>query len=147
MKYSEIHPTASSPRIAGVLRRAIGQLPPFHLVVTDNAMVFTMANTPHPERTTAFEKMIRTLGLRHWRITPRSPWQNGMIERSNRTDNEECFHRETFTCSEQRRYRHRLWEMYYNHHRPHQGVGGATPATIFRRDYFVHASIMGALML
>ena len=145
MKYSEIHTTASSKRIAEVLRRAVARLPPFHLVVTDNAMVFTMANTPHPERRTTFERTIDALGLRHWRIKPRSPWQNGIIERSNRTDNDECFHRQEFSCSEHRRYQHRLWEMYYNDHRPHQGLDGATPLAIFRRYYPIHAAAMGAL--
>ncbi|WP_041331086.1 hypothetical protein [Roseiflexus castenholzii] len=42
MKYAEIHPTATGRRIAGVLRRAIGRLLPFHLVVTDTALVCTM---------------------------------------------------------------------------------------------------------
>ncbi|GAB4187163.1 MAG: hypothetical protein Fur005_49090 [Roseiflexaceae bacterium] len=145
MKYSEIHPTASSKRIAEVLRRAIGRLPPFFLVVTDNAMVFTMANTPHPERRTAFERMIQALGLRHWRIKPRSPWQNGIIERSNRTDNDECFHRQTFSCSERRRYQHRLWEMFHNAERPHQSLQGVSPQTVFQHEYPLHAACMGAL--
>lgn len=147
MKYSEIHRTHSSKIVAAVLQRAIGRLPPFFLVVTDNAWVFTLARSAHPERRTAFERMIAKLGLRHMRIAPRSPWQNGFIERSNRTDNEECFHREEFTCSEHRRYRHRLWELFYNEQRPHQGIGGARPVDIFRRDYPVHAACMGALTL
>ena len=140
LKYSEIHSSASSKRVAEVLRRAVGRLPPFFLVVTDNAMVFTMAYTAHPERKTSFERTVAALGLRHWRIARHSPWQNGIIERSNRTDNDECFHREEFTCSEHRRYRHRLWEMHYNTERPHQGIDGATPLQIFERDYPLHAA-------
>jgi len=145
MKYSEIHPTATSRRIAGVLRRAIGRLPPFHLVGTDNAMVVTMANLPHPERRTAFERTVADLGVRHWRIKPRSPWQNGIIERSNRTESVEGFHQQEFSCSDHRRYGHGLWEMYYNDHRPHQGLDGAIPLAIFRRFYPIHAAAMGAL--
>lgn len=145
LKYSEIHSSASSKRVGEVLERAIERLPPFHLVVTDNAWVFTMAYTAHPHLQTSFEKKIAALGLRHWRIACRSPWQNAMIERSNRTDNDECFHREEFTCSEQRRYRHRLWEMYYNACRPHQGLDGASPLEVFRRDYPLIAAGMGAL--
>lgn len=135
MKYSEIHATASSRQVAAVLERAIGHLPPFYLVMTDNAWCFTMAYTAHPERQSAFERRVQHLGLRHGRIPPRSPWRNGFIERSHRTDNENCFHRERFTCSEQRRYRHRLWEMHYNTERPHQGVQGLTPQAVFQRDY------------
>ena len=140
IKYSEIHPRVTSKLIGAVLERSIGRLPPFHLVVTDNAMVFTMAYTAHPERTTTFERTIARLGLRHWRIQRRSPWQNGFIERSNRTDNDECFHRQHFTSSEERRYVHRLWEMYYNTQRPHQGLSGHTPLAVFQRDYPLHAS-------
>ena len=147
IKYSEILPRATSRQIANVVRRAIARLPPFHLIVTDNAMVFTMAYTAHPERKTSFERMVETLGLRHWRIARRSPWQNGIIERSNRTDNDECFSQEQFTCSEHRRYRHRLWEMFYNNHRPHQGLSGASPRQVFERDYPFHAATMAALTL
>ena len=144
VKYSEIHPQASSKCVAAVLERAVSHVPPFHLVVTDNAMVFTMAYTAHPERRTAFERAIARLGLRHWRIARRSPWQNGIIERSNRTDNEECFHQHTFTSSEERRYVHRLWEMHYNTHRPHQGLAGQTPVAVFQREYPLHAGWMCA---
>lgn len=139
IKYSEIVPRATSPVVAAFLRRAIRRLPPFYLVVTDNAMVFTMAYTAHPERQTAFEQTLKELGLTHMRIARRSPWQNGFIERSNRTDNDECFNRQTFGSSEERRYQHRLWEMHYNTERPHQGLHGATPWQVFQRDYPLHA--------
>ena len=145
LKYSEIHTTASSKRVAEVLQRAVKRLPPFFLVVSDNAMVFTMAYTAHPERKTTFERRVEALGLRHWRIKRASPWQNGIIERSNRTDNEECFHQEEFTCSEHRRYRHRLWEMYYNAERPHQSLDGACPLSVFCAEYPFHAVGMAVL--
>jgi transposase InsO family protein len=102
-------------------------------------MVFTMAYTAHPERKTTFERTIERLGLRHWRIARASPWQNGIIERSNRTDNDECFSRQLFTCSAERQYVHRLWEMHYNSHRPHQGLNGLTPLAVFQQDYPLHA--------
>ena len=144
MKYSEIHTSMSSKRIGAVLERSLGRLPPFHLVVTDKAMALTMAYTAHPERKTTFERTVERLGLRHWRIAKRAPWQNGFIERSNRTDNDECFHRHTFATSEERQYVHRLWEMHYNTLRPHQGVAGQSPITIFQRDYPLHAGWMCA---
>jgi transposase InsO family protein len=140
LKYSEIHPKATSPIIAQVLERARHRLAPFYLVVTDNAMVFTMAYSAPPERKTAFEQKVASLGLRHYRIARCSPWQNGFIERSNRTDNEECFCCQQFSSSEERRYVHRLFEMYYNTVRPHQGLGGESPQTVFARDYPLHAA-------
>ena len=118
LKYSEIYPNQRSGTIASVLERAVLRLPPFHLVVTTNAMMFTLAYTAHPERVTAFERMIVHLGLRYWRIPCGAPWRNGFIKRSNRTDNDECFHRQRFSSAEERRYVHRLWEMTYNTRRP-----------------------------
>ena len=47
LKYSEIHPSVSSKRVAEVLKRAVERLPPFFLVVTDNATLFTMAYTAY----------------------------------------------------------------------------------------------------
>lgn len=126
LKYSEIHAQATSRQVAAVLERSVSRLPPFHLVVTDNAMIFTMAYTAHPERQTTFERTIARLGLRHWRIGCRKPWQNGIIERSNRTDNDECFHQQIFTSSEERRYVHRLWEM---HARPHRAAASRLAGT------------------
>lgn len=144
IKYSEIHTTMSSKRVSAVLERAIERLPPFHLVVTDNAMSFTMAYTAHPERKTTFERTVERLGLRHWRIAKRSPWQNGFIERSNRTDNDECFSLQQFSSSEERCYIHRLWEMHYNAERPHQGLNGRTPWAVFVSDYPLHAGRLHA---
>jgi len=71
--------------------------------------------------------MTAALGLIHGRSAPHSPWQNGIIERSHRTDNEELFDRERFADAEERRYRLRLWEYEYNTRRPHQALGGRTP--------------------
>jgi len=106
-------------------------------------MIFTMERTAHPERRTAFETRVAELGRRHWRIRRGCPWQNGIIERSNRTDNEECFRTMRFTCSEHRRYQHRLWEMEYNTHRPHMGLGGQTPAAVFAAEYRWQACAYG----
>lgn len=107
--------------------------------MTDNARAFTMRYTAHPSYRTAFQKQAAALGVQHGTIQSRSPWQNGFIERSHRTDNEECFQQIRFASSEERRYYHRLWEMEYNTHRPHQGIGGHTPLQLFQRDYRLHA--------
>lgn len=97
-----------------------------------------MKRSAHPHRTCAFERTIFALDLLHGTIKPGCPWQNGMIERSNRTDNEELFDRMTFADSESRRYYLRLWEDYYNHQRPHQGLGLRTPMDVYRSDYVMH---------
>lgn len=102
-------------------------------------MIFTMRYTAHPERKTAFTKEVEAGGRIHALIKPSCPWRNGIIERSNRTDNDECFSLLQFTSSEDRRYQHRLWEMYYNCHRPHQGLQGKTPFETYKELYPLHA--------
>ncbi len=93
----------------------------------------------HRDRKSAFEKLVGDLHLLHGTIRPGCPWQNGIVERSNRTDNEELFDREQFVDSEQRRYRLKLWEFEYNTRRPHQGLGGRTPMDIYLSEYRTHA--------
>lgn len=98
-----------------------------------------MKFTIHPERRTTFERTVADLDLLHGRSQRGCPWQNGFIERSHRTDNEELFHCERFADPEERRYRLRLWEQEYNTRRPHQGLGGKTPLQVFVCDYRTHA--------
>lgn len=99
-----------------------------------------MRYTAHPERRTAFQKALQQLGFIHGLCKRHSPWQNGIVERSHRTDNEECLALIRFHDSEDRRYQHRLWEMHYNHNRRHQGLGGRTPLDVYRTDYQWHAT-------
>lgn len=103
-------------------------------------MTFTMKYTAHRERKTAFTKAVEQSGRIHALIPKASPWRNGMIERSNRTDNEELFHRMRFDSSEERRYYLKLWEYEYNYQRPHQGIGNQTPMQRYRQNYAVHAA-------
>jgi len=84
---------------------------------------FTMRFSAHPERRCAFESLVARLGLIHARCDRGSPWQNGIVERSHRTDNEELFRVMRFSDSEERRYQLKLWDFEYNAHRPHQGLG------------------------
>jgi transposase InsO family protein len=97
-----------------------------------------MRFTQHPERQSAFEKYLREQGFLHGKSKPHSPWQNGIIERSHRTDNEELFHRYNFSSSEERKYYLKLWEYEYNYNRPHQSLGMKTPMQIFREYYPLH---------
>lgn len=94
-----------------------------------------MRLSAHPERKTAFERLAQEHGLLHGKNKPHSPWQNGIVERSHRTDNEELFHMMQFTDPEERRYQLKLWEFYYNNDRPHQGLKGMTPFQVFKEQY------------
>jgi putative transposase len=102
-------------------------------------MEFTRKLAAHPETKSAFERLIRQLDLLHGTIRPGCPWQNGIVERSHRTDNEELFQQEQFIDSEDRRYQLKLWEGEYNTRRPHQALGNRTPMEIYLSEYRVHA--------
>lgn len=102
-------------------------------------MIFTMRFTAHPERKTAFTLEVESSGRIHALIKKGCPWRNGIIERSNRTDNDECFSLMEFASSEERKYQHRLWEMYYNCQRPHQGLNNKIPLEVYKELYPLHA--------
>ena len=90
-------------------------------------MCFTMKYAYPSEYKTAFTKNVEADGRIHALIPKGQPWKNGFIERANRTDNDNLFHKIRFTSSEERKYQLRLWEMEYNNHRPHQGINNLTP--------------------
>jgi transposase InsO family protein len=99
-----------------------------------------MRFSAHPQRRTAFQGAVFDLDLLHGTCRAHSPWQNGIIERSHRTDNEELFEAVRFQDPEQRRYQLRLWEGHYACHRPHQALGNRTPFEVYVADYPLHAS-------
>ena len=136
IKYSEIHDDHCTRTLAGFLERAVRRLPPFYVVFTDNHMAFTMKYTHHPERMTAFTRKALSMSITHALIEKGKPWRNGLIERSNRTDNEALFKTKRFSCEEHRRYELRLWEMHYNRERPHQGLGMLCPSERARQQHF-----------
>lgn len=140
IKYSEIHHDHSTQTLACFLEQAVKRLPPFYVVFTDNHMAFTMKYTYHPERKTAFTVKAENMNIIHALIAKGKPWRNGFIERSNRTDNEALFNHKIFTCEEHRRYELRLWEMYYNRQRPHQGLQMMIPTQRARQQHFCRVS-------
>lgn len=84
---------------------------------------------------TAFTKTVEKDGRIHALIPKGKPWKNGFIERSNRTDNENLFHRLHFADSEERKYLLRLWEMEYNNSRPHQGMANQSPLQSLKNQH------------
>jgi transposase InsO family protein len=64
-------------------------------VQTDNGLEFVH----DPDRTnkkSRFEEYLEKLNIKHKRIRPYSPWQNGIVERSHRIDNELFYSRRRF---------------------------------------------------
>lgn len=71
-----------------------------------------------------------TLGkdIKHRFTRPYRPQTNGKVERFNRTLNQEWAYAETYLSDEARAAAYAGWLHRYNHHRPHTGIGGSTPA-------------------
>lgn len=65
------------------------------LVQTDNGIEF-VNDQDVTNRKTRFEKYLEELDIKHKRTRPYSPWQNGIVERSHRIDNELFYNRRRF---------------------------------------------------
>ena len=60
-------------------------------------------------------------------IKPHCPWQNGKVERLNRTLLTEWAYRQTFTSNDQRTAALAPWLEHYNTERRHSALGGRPP--------------------
>lgn len=63
-------------------------------VQTDNGREFC---NDREKKESAFEKVLRYLGIKYIRTRPYSPWQNGVVERSHKIDNELFYSRRRFS--------------------------------------------------
>ena len=70
------------------------------------------------------------VGIRHQRIQPGCPWQNGRVERFIGTVKREL-RQEVLTSGQE--FHRRLTEIrqWYNHERPHDHLQGRTPAEVW----------------
>jgi transposase InsO family protein len=80
---------------------------------------------------TRFQMELAKDRIQHIRSAPHHPMTLGKIERFWQTIWEEFLGRAQFDSYEAARDRVRLWTKYYNHRRPHQGIGGMCPADRF----------------
>ena len=94
-------------------------------VMTDNGAEFKNASNPmrHP-----FERMLIELGIKHYYTKPYKPQPNGKIERFWRTLYEDLLEEAEFSTLEELQSELYGYLLYYNEHRPHQGIDGKTPA-------------------
>ena len=67
-------------------------------------------------------------GVEHRRTRPYRPQTNGKVERFNRTIVAEWAYAEVYLSDTARAATYPAWLHFYNHHRPHTGIGGLVPA-------------------
>jgi transposase InsO family protein len=122
--YSEILTDEKGPTCAGFLARAaaafadagIGRI---DAVMTDNHWSYT--------HTKDIAQVLYALGADHVLIKPHCPWQNGKVERFNRTLQIEWAYRQVFTTNEDRVAAFAPWLEHYNTDRRHSALGGRPP--------------------
>lgn len=122
--YSEILPDEKATTTAAFFTRAIGHLAELGItrieaVMTDNAWNYTHSND--------LAAALDQLGARHVLIRPHCPWQNGKVERFNRTLQTEWAYRRVFTSNDDRTSALEPWLEDYNHRRRHSAIGGLPP--------------------
>lgn len=122
--YSEIHPDEKGPTCAGFLERAAAAflaagVERIEAVMTDNHFSYRLS----PD----FQGVLRDLGARHVLIRPHCPWQNGKVERLNRTLLVEWAYRRPYRSNAQRTRALAAWLRRYNTERPHSALGGLPP--------------------
>lgn len=86
-------------------------------VQTDNGSEFSEEFSWH----------LQDLGITHRKTRVRSPEENGKVERSHRTDNEEFYLVNRFVSIQHCMKLLKEWEKEYNEKRPHMALQGKTP--------------------
>lgn len=112
---------------------------PITAVKTDNHSTFTNRYTGYAKSADPLHPRLHPLdpacqrhGITHYLIDTGKPQQNGRVERSHRTDQEELYDVERFSSLEDLRVKQRRWLEYYNREREHQGISNLTPFEKFR---------------
>jgi transposase InsO family protein len=88
-------------------------------ILTDNGSAY---------RSRLHRDVCATLGIRHSRTRPYRPRTNGKAERFIRTLTEQWAYAAIYRTSNERTSALAPWLRFYNHHRPHTSIDGATPA-------------------
>jgi len=124
LAYSEIHADERAGTVAEFYERATEYFADHGIdrverLMTDNAFSYR-----HGAR---LRDLLATAGTRHLFIKPHCPWQNGKVERLNRTLQTEWAYRQVFTSNDERAAALAPWLDYYNHRRRHSAIGGLPP--------------------
>ena len=122
--YAEIHPDETGATCAGFLERAAVffatcGITRIERVMTDNAFAYRLSHD--------FQAALARLGARQVLIRPHCPWQNGKVERLNRTLQREWAYSQVFSSNAERATALPEWLEYYNTRRRHSALGGRAP--------------------
>lgn len=124
LAYSEILANEQGPTCAGFLLRAAAYFATHGItrierVITDNHWSYRRSND--------VADAIKALAAKHKFIKPHCPWQNGKVERFNRTLATEWAYRHVYLTNEDRTAALAPWLEPYNTRRRHTALGGLPP--------------------
>ena len=123
LAYAEILPDEQGATCAAFLLRAAAWFAAHGVtireVMTDNALNYIRSN--------AFAATVRAIGAKHRRIKPHCPWQNGKVERFNRTLATEWAYQRPFPSNTARTQALAPWLRFYNTERTHHALNGHPP--------------------
>jgi transposase InsO family protein len=122
LAYSEVLPDEKGPTCVGFLQRAIENFAAYGItdierLMTDNAWAYRFS----------LRQLCAQHGIRQVFIRPHCPWQNGKVERLNRTLLTEWAYRQVFLTNEQRSAALAPWLEHYNTQRRHSALAGLPP--------------------
>ena len=122
LAYSEVLPDEKGATCAAFLARAASHFADHGIdrierVMTDNAWAYKYS----------LREVCAALGARQKFIKPHCPWQNGKVERLNRTLATEWAYRQVFTSNAERSAALAPWIEHYNTRRRHSALGGHSP--------------------
>ncbi|HEY0700260.1 MAG TPA: IS481 family transposase [Micromonospora sp.] len=126
LAYSEILPDEKGETAAGFIARAATYFATFGItrierVLTDNHWSY--------RKSSHVTDVMRALGAKHKFIKPHCPWQNGKVERFNRTLQAEWAYRQVFLNNTDRAAALAPWLDLYNTRRRHTALGGLPPTS------------------
>jgi transposase InsO family protein len=123
LAYSEIHLDEQAPTCAEFFARAIEFFADHGVTIqrlmTDNAFAYRYG--------AKLRELLADHAIAHKFIRPHCPWQNGKVERFNRTLASEWAYRQVFTSNTERTNALEPWLIDYNTQRRHSALGGHPP--------------------
>jgi transposase InsO family protein len=124
LAYSEVLPNEQGPTCGAFLLRAAAYFAGHGIVRIERVMT---DNHWSYSRSTDVTNAMAALGARHVFIRPHCPWQNGKVERYNRTLQVEWAYRQIFLTNDDRTAALAPWLEFYNTGRRHSAIGGLPP--------------------
>lgn len=123
LAFAEIHADERADTVAGFFARAIEFFAEHGITIerlmTDNAFSYRHGRQ--------LRELLERHRIKHKFIRPHCPWQNGKVERFNRTLATEWAYRQVFTSNHERTLAFAPWLHRYNTERRHAALGGRPP--------------------